>query len=194
MSDTSVAGQKKKLRDQLKSLRAELSESDYTEKSKQVVRNIEGSAYYKESSTIHSFIPILRRREVNIEPLLSKAIQNGKRVVCPKMKFESNVMYHYQVDALEELIPNGWGIREPKPDIPVEVASIDMVLVPMLGGDRSLRRIGYGKGYYDRFLNQVDGYKVGVLFHEAVLPARSIPVEPHDVRLDAIVTDKEIIS
>lgn len=193
MSDKSVADQKKELRTQLKVKRAQLTDTEYRKKSERIVEHIQSSKYYQDSSTIHSFIPIINRREVNIEPLLDKAIQSGRSVVCPKMKFEMNEMNHYEVRSLDELVPNEWGIREPKPDYPVPVETIDMVLVPMLGGDRSLRRLGYGKGYYDRFLNEVSGYKVGVLFHEGLLPKYSIPVESHDITLDAIITDEEII-
>lgn len=194
MSDNGVTSPKKKLRKQLKAKRDELSETEYQKKSDLIVKRVLNSKYYQNSSTIHSFVPIIERKEVNVEPLLAQAIESGRRVVCPKMEFENNVMHHYEIGSLEELIANEWGIREPKTDIPVSSESINMVLVPMLGGDESLRRLGYGKGYYDRFLSEVNAYKIGLLFYEALLPVNSIPVEAHDVTLDAIVTDKEIIS
>jgi len=86
-----------------------------------------------------------------------------------------------------DLVPGAFGIREPTGRCPlVDLKRLDFVLVPGLGFTADGRRLGRGKGFYDRVLRQVRGFKCGVAFDQQVVD--EIPVEPHDVRLDCILT------
>jgi 5-formyltetrahydrofolate cyclo-ligase len=71
------------------------------------------------------------------------------------------------------------------------IEKLGLVIVPMVGGDNQKNRIGYGKGFYDRFLKQVDCPTVGLLFNECLV--QKIPVEPFDVSLGKIITEDQII-
>ena len=91
---------------------------------------------------------------------------------------------------------NRFGVLEPRMrKFPVSPGKIDMVLVPMLGFDRHGHRLGYGKGYYDRFLSQVrpDCPKIGVCPELGHLKT-DLPVEPHDVALDFVITEEKVYS
>ncbi len=93
-----------------------------------------------------------------------------------------------------EFITNSYGIKEPDPDdaILLDSSDIDVIIVPLLGFDDNKNRLGYGGGYYDRYLEFYEGLKIGVAFAEQKL--ESIDTDKNDVQLDIIITDKEIIS
>ncbi len=82
-------------------------------------------------------------------------------------------------------------MREPIKVKEIEISQIDLILVPMAAADRTGNRLGYGKGFYDRFLNKANAMKVGLVFSEFLYD--EIPTESFDEKLDIIVTDKEVI-
>ncbi len=100
----------------------------------------------------------------------------------------------------ERLEPGAYGIREPKkhlrslPDFTVEPSQIDLVILPGLGFDRQCRRLGRGKGYYDRFLPKLrkETILIGIGFDEQI--AESVPTEPHDRTLHYVVTPTRIFT
>ena len=95
-----------------------------------------------------------------------------------------------RIDDLRQLISGAYGIPEPKPDAPVVSASeIDLILVPGLAFDRTGRRLGRGKGCYDRFLADFHGKTMGICGQ--LMPV--VPVEQHDITMDAVATDHGII-
>ena len=89
---------------------------------------------------------------------------------------------------------NEYGINEPDPDDStlIDSSQIEVIIVPLVGFDRNRNRLGYGKGYYDRYMNDFEGLKIGVAFAEQETAA--IDTEKNDVQLDIIITDKDIIS
>lgn len=135
--------------------------------------------------------------EFNTDNFVRRVLRDGKILHLPKINKAERRLDLYMVSNLEQdLLPGVWGIREPNPARcpPSNLPSIDFVLVPGLVFDRSCNRLGYGAGFYDRLLPSLNQSvsKVAAAFDEQVLQA--IPVEAHDVRLNAIVTDREIIS
>ena len=88
----------------------------------------------------------------------------------------------------------GPGVREPVTGTVVPLGLIDMIVVPGLAFDRQGYRVGRGKGFYDRFLAQreIQALRCGLCFHEQLLTA-AIPVEPHDMPMNLLVTDREVI-
>ncbi len=100
-------------------------------------------------------------------------------------------MDHRIYDGETYLIPNRWGIMEPvnKQSFPLD--QLDAVIVPALGVDTNGTRLGYGKGYYDEFLAQCDCPFICPTYSECLLD--NLPALPHDIPVDIIVTEKEVI-
>lgn len=108
------------------------------------------------------------------------------------MHMDDVSLTHIQISRMNDLSPNDWGVPEPTIGRRVRVSEIDLVIVPMLGGDLQKNRIGYGKGFYDRFLSRVDCPKIGLTFDLGIVE-NGIPVEEYDVSLDKIITEKRVV-
>ncbi len=126
--------------------------------------------------------------EVDIWPLVSEALTAGKIVALPGFEAEESSYVARQIENLETDFERGqFGIREPKPDCrEVLLNRLDLTLVPGVGFDFTGRRLGRGKGFYDRLLAQISGTTCGVGFDEQIV--ETIPTEPHDVHLNCILT------
>ncbi len=98
----------------------------------------------------------------------------------------------FAVESLWELAPGGFGIREPRPDKPVSVLSVDLVIVPGVAFTRGGARCGHGKGHYDRLLAELPPavQKVGVCFERQLV--EEMPLEAHDIAVDAVVTESGV--
>ena len=121
------------------------------------------------------------------------ALDFGLAIVAYFCGEEKGNMEFYYVSDLDKLEAGAYGIREPKKDsIPVTDLTDALILVPALAFDREGHRIGYGGGYYDRYLRRCGARAIGVIYEE--LLADSLPHEPHDISVDAIVTEGRILS
>jgi 5-formyltetrahydrofolate cyclo-ligase len=124
------------------------------------------------------------------EPDVLTPWPDGKTIILPRV-VGSQVRLHL-VDNSEVLVAGSFGILEPAPNAPVALARADIILVPGLAFDLSGVRLGRGGGFYDRLLTNFEGLRVGVCFEESVL--ERIPAEPHDARMDFLMTPGGIIS
>ena len=126
--------------------------------------------------------------ELDIWPLIHDALAGDKVVALPQFDAEHGAYSPRQVmDIRHDLQRGQFGIDEPKKDCPViPVNRLDFVLVPGVAFDLNGRRVGRGKGFYDRLLASVRGVKCGVAFDQQVVS--EVPVEPHDVHLDYLLT------
>ncbi len=141
---------------------------------------------WSRSNSILGYFPL--PDEIDVRPLLARALSAGKTVALPRFNAETSAYEAAHVRNLDrDLHPGRFGIREPSAACPVvPLNRLDLVMVPGVGFDLSGHRLGRGKGFYDRLLVQVSGCKCGVAFDEQVVAV--LPVEPHDVVLDCIVT------
>jgi len=105
-----------------------------------------------EATNYHIFLPIDQKNEVNTEYILHILHGRDKSIIIPKVNFETLEMEHYLLQENTELILSKYGIPEPISGIPIKPDQIDVVFVPLLGYDSFGNRVGYGKGFYDRFL------------------------------------------
>lgn len=113
-------------------------------------------------------------------------------MACPKVVWRPRGLASYAVSSLGELIVGERGLLEPDPDRAEPIGEeIDLVLVPGLAFDRNGGRIGYGAGFYDRFLAGTPAVKVALAYSLQLIDA--VPVEPHDVPVDRILTEEESI-
>lgn len=127
--------------------------------------------------------------EIDLTDVLQAILVQGKSLLLPRCEADGT-MTARKIDSLEALRPGAYGILEPGPETPcIAPEKIDLILVPGLAFDKKGHRLGRGKGYYDRFLSKTTGKTIGVCGY--LLP--QVPVEPHDKRMDAVVTDKNIM-
>lgn len=121
---------------------------------------------------VHTFLPIRRQNEGDTWPIVHWLWQHGVAVAVSVTDTATNQLTHYPLTADTALIENNWGIPEPVGATLsiVQPTDIDLVLVPLLAFDRQGHRVGYGKGYYDRFLADCrpDCLKVGLSLFEPV--------------------------
>ena len=179
---------KKQLKETILEKRDSLSNQELTENSKKIEDNLFNLDSYKKSRTVMLFVSF--NNEVNTHDMIKKSF-GKKNVVIPK------VMQHEIEPSLildfDNLVPSGkFNILEPIEIMKIAYKNIDLVVVPGIVFDREGHRIGYGFGYYDKFLKKVPkAVKIGLCFDFQVVD--KIPNEVHDVPVDFIVTDKEVI-
>ncbi|SMO41245.1 5-formyltetrahydrofolate cyclo-ligase [Fodinibius sediminis] len=187
-----AAGQsKEKLRKRLCSRRARISGADFMGFSREITVELQQQPEYRSASVIHCYVSMNDRREVNTHVLIKMMIEQGKRVVVPVTHFEDERLSHIGLRSFDDLRPNKWGVLEPKSGRQAEPGALDLVIVPMVGGDERGHRIGYGGGYYDRFLKGVSCPTIGLCFEQNIVSC--LPTEDYDVPLDKIITEKRII-
>lgn len=132
--------------------------------------------------------------EVDSTPVVLRAWQSGKTVVVPKTVVGKRRLIPYQIETLDTGLTVGpYGIPEPADGTPFPLPEIQLVIVPGLAFDRQGNRLGKGAGFYDRFLKEhgFTGIKVGLGFAEQVID--ELPAREHDVPLDILVTDREVL-
>jgi 5-formyltetrahydrofolate cyclo-ligase len=145
-------------------------------------------------SNYHVFLPIQKQKEINTEYLLHILQGKDKNIVVSKSNFEDISMSHYLLTDQTKLRINSHGIPEPdQRGIPVDERNIDVVFVPLLIADRFGNRVGYGKGFYDRFLKKCrpDVIKIGLSIFKPI--ESKIDMHLNDVRLNYILYGEEVI-
>src|SRR6478672_13507749 len=140
----------------------------------------------------HVFLPIAAMNEVETEFVLHILAGKDKHIVVSRSDFETRQMTHFLLSDNRKIAKNEYDIPEPVNGIPIDVEKIDVVFVPLLAFDDTGNRVGYGKGFYDKFLAQCrpDTIKIGLSFFEAV--AAWEDVFESDVKLDYCVTPEKI--
>lgn len=182
---------KEVIRKKLLDRRGRISEQEYFHKSDKIIRKLKELPAVDEAKIIHCYISINGRREVRTQALIKDLLASGHEVVVPVTHMETGLLTHHVLTDLDGLKQNEWGVPEPRGGREISEDAIDLVIVPMVGGDLNRNRIGYGKGFYDRFLQKVSCPKIGLLFESCLVD--EIPVEPFDVRLDLLVTEERVI-
>ena len=186
-----ISRKKEKLRKRLLEIRQNLDDRKYLEASRQIRDRLNSHSMFQQARTVHCYVSMKEKGEVDTRPLIRKILQDDKRLVVPVTDFESTKLIHHELNSVEELRTNKWGVPEPRVEQPVDPSQLDLVIVPMVGGDEQRNRIGYGKGFYDRFLSKTDCPTIGLCFEDCIV--EEIPVESFDVSLTAIITEKRVI-
>lgn len=126
--------------------------------------------------------------ELDIWPLLGLALDEGKAVTLPRYDTETRAYTACQLgDLSKDIVRGQYGIREASPQCAeMDLNRLDLILVPGVAFDVQGRRLGRGKGYYDRLLPHLPGTTCGVGFDEQLLP--EVPTERHDIHLNCILT------
>lgn len=138
------------------------------------------------AKTIMLYYPT--KSEVDIFALFKVCEETDKRICLPVVLEEKGQMEAAIYDKDTKLLPDRYGILYPHNSEKVLKSNIDLVIVPMVAFDEELNRIGYGSGYYDRFLNGMNAYKVGVAF--SCQQVFDITKDINDIKMDKIITEK----
>lgn len=196
MSKASKAEQKKKLRSAYLEKRNQMEPEKRKEASKRIKEWVFANKRYKAAETV--FLYASYKSEVETKEIIQGALRQGKRVAVPKV--HGIEMFFYTINSWEELFPGYQGILEPQIEgrEPVVPASSDVMLVPGAVFDRKGGRIGYGGGYYDKYLHKVFeayGYRpyCMALAFACQICKGIIPAEEHDEKMDCILTERRVI-
>ena len=180
---------KKQVRKELIAKRASMSLEEVKNLSDMINSYILEWDKYKESKAIMTYYSF--RNEVLTDDVINKSFELNKTVVLPKSIKEGSQILPCIIKSLSELKEENYGIMEPPTDNLLDRDKLDIVFVPGLGFDKNGFRIGYGAGYYDRFLNGYKGVKVGICFELQVVEHAFN--DEHDIAMDYIITEKGII-
>jgi 5-formyltetrahydrofolate cyclo-ligase len=181
---------KKELRKVATEQRRSLSDAEVAEYSKTLLDHF-SSFDLSGIKTIHVFIPIAEKKEPDTFIFIDwLAIHHPQiKIIVPKADFGTALMSSYVYAGKEALIKNLYNILEPQKG-ELHTGDVDLVLIPMLAFDQRGYRVGYGKGFYDRFLLNIKTQKVGLSFFGAADLIDD--VDEYDVRMDFCITPEKI--
>ena len=147
---------------------------------------------FSKIGSIHVFLPILAKKEPDTFLMIDWLQKNHPQIeiMVPKADFESSLMRSHRYVNKEDLALNAYHIPEPK-NTQLTTTIPDMVLVPLLAFDLNGHRVGYGKGFYDRFLQKMTTQKIGLSFFDATTEINDVHL--NDIRLDKCITPSGII-
>lgn len=171
--------------------RKKLSDTDLKSASEKIILQLLNHVNLT-GKTVSLFLPILAKREIDTFPLLERRNELAARFAFPVADFASGTMRHLEYEADQQLALNNYGIPEPANGRTVTAAEIDIVIVPLLCFDLKGYRVGYGKGFYDRFLSSCrnDCQFIGL---SVFGPVEAISdADEHDIPLHTCITPEKI--
>lgn len=165
-----------------------LKEADVQKKSNIIYKKIIDLPVFKESENIFCYIAY--KNEVETRSIIEKAVTLEKKLYMPVIKGDN--MFFGEFSSFEDLRKGAFGILEPRTIKEVSVLNA-LVLVPGVGFDRKGNRIGFGKGFYDRYFHNNPTCLKVALAYDFQIAKQEIPSEEHDVLMDFIITEQEVI-
>ena len=182
---------KKELRLKYKSLRKSLKPEEIEAFSISVANQLLKIPIWNKTY-FHIFLPIEALNELNTEYILHILSGKDKEIVVSKSNFDTATMKHFLLTDNTKIIKNEFNIPEPVDGLEVPVFKIEVVFVPLLAFDEIGNRVGYGKGFYDKFLAECNSetVKIGLSFFEAEFEITD--VNANDIRLNYCVTPNKV--
>lgn len=182
---------KDELRKALKEKRASIPPEEKKELDQAIIGQILASEAYQNADILLLYAPI--QSEINLLPLVRSARKDGKSVAFPRCDAEQGTMQFYLLLEDARLTPGAYGIPEPPSDAPLCIPSDrSLCILPALTFDPFGMRIGYGKGYYDRFLTTFRGITAGALYEKMMI--KRVPAEPHDLPAELLFTERKCLA
>ena len=161
------------------------------EKSITICNKIINTKEYQESKYICVYKSL--KDEVNTDEIIKHAISKNKIVVLPRV--ENDDLMLYKITSYDEKLKKSkLGVEEPLGNFKnlVDKKEIDLVIVPAVCFDKERNRIGFGKGFYDRFLKNANLNTLGICFEEQVVKEYLLPVRDNDIKINKVITDKNV--
>lgn len=185
---------KDRIREKYKAIRKAVTGDEKARLDSAVCKTFLSSATYIYYDTILMYSPV--RDEINVNEIALQALRDGKRVAYPRCVSGTNKMDFYYVSSLDELEKGTFGILEPPCN---EARKVDkanatgaVCLIPAIVFDKCGYRLGYGKGYYDRYLHSYSGAVLGIAYKRLVTNA--LPKGRFDIQVNAVITEEGVIS
>ena len=185
---------KKEIRALMRAKKAALTPAYVADYSARVTQAFTSQPFYRDAQVLYAYLTF--NQELRTDGLIRRAWADGKRVAVPRV-LSRGVMEFYYIDSFEGFITSSFGVPEP-PEDPEKLADERevLLLMPGLAFDRAHNRVGYGGGFYDRYLErkQAEGtrfFKPALAYDFQIVD--SIPANEHDIRVDAILTAEEIL-
>lgn len=183
---------KQELRKRMRALRSAYPAEALLLRSQKLVARAAALAAFQSASGVALFFPLLERKEVDLRGLDAEARRQGKRIYYPFLEPRGDKLVSglRLTASLAELAPRGQPFHEPPPEAPsAERGDVDLIFVPALAVAPSGHRLGYGAGFYDSLLPDVRPPARAVVVAYDFQFLVELPVLPHDVACDAVVTD-----
>lgn len=187
-----IKQKKDEMRAQYRRRRNEMDEEEKIRRDAAIVKAAEGLVSFRCAEYV--LLYAATEGEINIDALAISALEKGKKIAFPRCDTKSSTMKFHFVESLDELLPDSYGIREPSADAPVFDQTIHcnstVCFVPGLVYDTCGYRVGYGKGYYDRFLSDFSGSRVGVVYSDFIV--KRVPRGHFDTKVDILLSEKNV--
>ncbi len=183
--------EKARLRLKYKELRKSIPQAEKTELDLAVADRFLNLSEYKNAETVFAFVS--KDIEVNTKAIISDALKNGKKAAVPLCNPDNTAMEFYYINSYSDLKDGFYGIKEPDINKCVKAESFErsIMAVPGLVFDKNGYRVGFGKGYYDRFIAFYTGVTVGICYSDCI--EDELPGDKFDKPVNLIVTDKYTI-
>ncbi|GGW55673.1 5-formyltetrahydrofolate cyclo-ligase [Winogradskyella epiphytica] len=183
---------KSELRQKYKQLRKELSDHQVEDFSLEIANQLLKMAIW-DKSFYHIFLSIEEQKEINTDYILNILAGKDKNIVISKSHIQDYSMTHYLLTDNTTLKKSKYNVPEPVDGIEIQPSQLDVVFIPLLAYDQSGNRVGYGKGFYDRFLAQCkpETLKIGLSFFDA--ETDTFETSENDIKLDYCVTPTQVI-
>lgn len=180
--------EKKVLRNKILEIRDSLNNNEKELIDNKIFNELINTDLYKRS--INIFIYISFSNEINTRNIIEKAFKDKKNVFIPKVYKYDKLMKAIKLNSIDELKKNSMGILEPIDDSNyIEKENIDLIVVPGVVFDKECNRIGYGGGYYDRYLKDIKSKKNKIALAYDLQIVDKIESEVHDIKVDYIITN-----
>jgi 5-formyltetrahydrofolate cyclo-ligase len=190
MGSVDIRSYKNELRAKYRAIRKALTPQEKREKDELIFRQIIQSRYYQQAETLICFVSTAI--EIDTHRLIHHAWRQGKRVAVPKCLDDRGRMRFYYIRSLEDLEKARFSLWEPDPSRCEALRTYEnsICIVPGFSFDPYGFRLGYGKGYYDRFLSKYSEIKIGICYNNCVAPA--LPHGRYDVPVNYLFTEKYV--
>lgn len=177
---------KAELRKIYKQKRQELSSSEIKKLQESIYQQI-FDIDISQIQTVHLFLTLEKFKEIDTQPIVDYFRNQNRRIVVSSSNFEDNSLTHFYLEKDTEIALNKYGIPEPINAEEVSEAKLDLVFVPLLISDEQHYRVGYGKGFYDRFLSNCrkDCKKIGLNFFKPI--SKIDDINTFDIALDDVI-------
>ncbi len=183
---------KDQMRRQYKALRGSLSHEERARRDGAICQAALDLVSFRYADIVLLYAPM--EQEIDVFPIAREALQKGKQIAFPRCDAQSKTMEYHFVTSLSELSVSTYGIREPGAELPIYDHTVHsnsaVCFVPGLVYDRQGYRLGYGMGFYDRYLSAFHGCRIGVIYNDCIVS--NVPRGRFDIRCDILLTEKNV--